>query len=288
MRSSPASRVPLALTLLGALFLLAACGPEPDTAAAFDHRHALFDRVLRAYVEDGLVDYAALKDDPATLDRYLDAVGAVTEAQYEGWTREQKLAYWINAYNAYTIKVVLQHYPIGRSIFADPLERYPASSIRQIPGVWKLRWWAAAGERYTLDHMEHVIMRQEIGEPRIHFVLVCASLGCPKLESRSFDAEHLDQRLDQAAVNYIYRDDKVGIDREDGVMRLPRIFDWFAEDFQPLAESAAFFEDRPAKIAGPLTWIYRYANERDRAFLQSGSYRVEYLPYDWGLNDQEP
>ena len=135
--------------------------------------------------------------------------------------------------------------------------------------------------------MEHVIMRQKIMEPRIHFVLVCASLGCPLLESYAFDAAHLEQRLDQAAINYIYRDHKVEIDRENDAVHLPQIFNWFREDFTPFGESAGFFAGRPAEIIGPMSWIYHYANADDREYLSLGSYQVSYLHYDWGLNDME-
>ncbi|MCP4040708.1 MAG: DUF547 domain-containing protein, partial [Gammaproteobacteria bacterium] len=186
------------LTLIKALLLISillspACGLEQDTYATvpFNHQHTLFDRILTAYVKGGLVNYKALKSDQDALDRYLESLAVVTQKQIEGWSRQQKLAFWINAYNAFTIKVILEHYPIARSILADPLQRYPANGIRQIPGVWKGLKWQAAGRAYSLDHMEHVIMRQEIVEPRIHFVLVCASLGCPLLESRAFDAENL-------------------------------------------------------------------------------------------------
>lgn len=274
--------------LLAWVLLLAACGPEPETlpTGPFDHQHNLFDKVLTTYVKDGLVNYRALKNDQETLDSYLASLAAVTQTQYEKWTRQQKLAFWINAYNAFTIRVILNHYPVTRSIFADPLRRYPVSSIRQIPGVWKIRKWRVASQRYTLDYMEHVIMRQKIVEPRIHFVLNCASLGCPLLENRALEAASLEERLDQAAINYIYRDHKVEIDSNNQAVRLPQIFNWFAEDFKPFEESAAFFKDRPAEIAGPLSWIYHYANEDDREFLESGSYQVSYLDYDWGLNEQ--
>ena len=274
--------------LFAILLLLSACAPEPETlpSGPFDHQHSLFDEVLTTYAKDGLVDYNALKNNQQTLDRYLESLAAVTQTQYEKWTRQQKLALWINAYNAFTIKVILNHYPVTRSIFADPLRHYPASSIRQIPGVWKWRKWRIANQKYTLDYMEHVIIRQEIVEPRIHFVLNCASLGCPLLENRAFDAASLEERLDQAVINYIYRDHKVEINQKNGTVHLPQIFNWFAEDFKPFDESAGFFKDRPDEIAGPLSWIYQYANTIDREFLESGSYQVSYLDYDWGLNEQ--
>lgn len=273
--------------LIGACLLLAACTEAPPPPAApFDHQHGLFDQVLRKYVANGLVDYAALRNDREALDRYLQSLAEVRPKDYASWTRQQKLAFWINAYNAYTLRVVVDHYPIERFWLADPLRDYPESSIRQIFGVWKLRWWPAMSGRYTLDRMEHKILRKQLVEPRIHFVLVCASQGCPLLESRAFDAEHLEQRLDEAAVNYLYRDRKVQIDRAQNAVRLPQVFNWFAEDFTPDARSAVFFARYPRAAVGPLTWVYRYATAEDREFLQQGNFELTYLEYDWGLNDR--
>jgi hypothetical protein len=275
-----------ALVIVGCLWLAGCTETSPLPSAPFDHRHSLFDQVLQKYVENGLVDYDALHNNQDALDRYLQSLTDVTPKDYEGWTRQQKLAFWINAYNAYTLRTIVDHYPVTRSIFADPLRRYPADSIRQIPGVWGWRWWPVLSGKYTLDHMEHVILRKELKEPRIHFVLVCASKGCPLLENRAFDAEHLEQRLDQAAVHYLYRDRKVQIDRANKIVRLPQIFDWFAEDFAPDAETAAWFEHYPHEAIGPLVWVYRYANTEDKDFLRRGDFELTYLEYDWALNER--
>lgn len=276
----------VALILAGCLGL-AGCTEAPSPPAVpFDHQHTLFDQVLQRHVENGRVNYRTLQTDQETLNRYLQSLASVDPGAYESWTRQQKLAFWINAYNAYTLRVIVDHYPVTRSIFADPLRRYPADSIRQIPGVWKWRWWLALGRRYTLDHMEHVILRQELKEPRIHFVVNCASMGCPLLENHAFDAEHLEARLDQAAVNYLYRDRKVRIDKAGNAVRLPQIFKWFAEDFTPDPEIAVFFERYPREAIGPLTWVYRYASAADREFLRQGKFELTWLEYDWALNDR--
>lgn len=279
-----------ALLLAAALILLLTgcgrdAGPPVSARAAFDHEHTLLDEVLQKHVHQGRVDYRALQLDAATLDRYIETLARIEPATYEEWTRAQKLALWINAYNAYTLRVILDHYPVTRSVFADPLRHYPASSIRQIPGVWKLRRWTVAGSTWTLEHMEHTILRRELAEPRVHFVLVCASNGCPLLESRAFGASTLEQRLEQAARNYVQRDGKVQIDRKNRAVRLPQIFNWFAEDFKPIPEFAGHFARRPPKIAGVLTWTYRYASTEERDFLKTGAYGITYLEYDWGLND---
>lgn len=289
MRHIGAKTVRALLLAVVLLFPITGCGrdagPPAPVHIAFDHEHALLDSVLQKHVLQGRVDYHTLHRDTATLDRYLETLARIEPAAYEKWTRAQKLALWINAYNAFTLRVILDHYPITRSVFADPLRRYPASSIRQIPGVWKLRRWPVAGSTWTLDHMEHVILRRELVEPRIHFVLVCASIGCPLLENRAFGASTLELRLEQAADNYIHRDGKVQIDRKNRAVRLPQIFSWFAEDFKPLPEFAGHFARHPPEAAGVLTWIYRYASAEERDFLKSDAYEITYLEYDWGLND---
>jgi hypothetical protein len=300
--------VPISLAAI--LLVMVGAGSSRSDAETFDHDHTLLDQVLRENVLRGRVNYRALKDSPTRLNRYLETLAAIDPRDYEHWTRQQKLALWINAYNAYTIKAIVDHYPIQPSWLADPLGHYPPDSIRQIPGVWDKMTWRVMGRDYTLDHMEHVILRKELAEPRVHFVLVCASLGCPLLESRAFDAPGLEKRLDQAAINYIYRDHKVQIDRENSIVRLPRIFEWFAEDFQVRDDAPEIFRNAPRatgyvkhseltgkdegaglmllpkNVAGPLSWIYHYANEQDRTFLASTNYRVVYLYYDWSLNEQ--
>jgi hypothetical protein len=273
-----------------ALILLAATLPlstvAQDTShAPFDHQHTLLDQVLQEHVKQGLVNYRALKATPQTLDRYLRTLAMIDPESYARWTRQEKLALWINAYNAYTLRAILDHYPIQRSLLADPLRQHPADSIQQIPGVWSRLRWPVMGREYTLDYMEHTILRKQLREPRVHFVLVCASMGCPLLENHAFGATHLEARLEQAAHNYLYRDNKIQIDARVKRVHLPQIFKWFAEDFTVLPESARYVARFPADIAGPLTWVYRYANPQDRNYLSHGDFQVDYLDYDWALNE---
>lgn len=278
----------VARVFLAAIFLLSAAAHGDQTVvshAPFDQRHTLLDQVLQEHVTHGLVNYRALKVAPQVLDRYLRTLATIDPDDYARWTRQEKLALWINAYNAYTLRAILDHYPISRSLLADPLLQYPPDSIRQIPGVWSRLRWKVMGREYTLDHMEHVTLRKTLNEPRIHFVLVCASMGCPLLESHAFDAAHLEERLEQAAHNYLYRDSKIRIDTQAHSVRLPRIFEWFAEDFTVLPDSAGHVARFPRQIAGPLTWVYRYANPQDREFIRRGDFQVDYLDYDWALNE---
>lgn len=274
-----------ALILMGLLLVIlpvTSAGYEDD----FDHSHSVFTDVLENYVSKGLVNYKALKENRQSLDFYLDILAEIDPRGYTEWTREQKITLWINAYNAYTLKVIIDHYPIETSWLADPLGHYPDNSIRQIRGVWDDYYWPVMGKEFSFNQMEHEILRKKLIEPRIHFVLVCASKGCPLLESRAFEAKDLNERLDKAAVNYIYRDRKVRIDRQNKVMALPQIFKWFAEDFQIAPEHTGMFGKHPSDIRGILGWVYRYANRQDREFLSEETFDITYLYYDWALNEQ--
>ena len=223
--------------------------------------HELFDQVLQEYVDSqGRVDYARLKSNPGTLESYLDLLAV--NAPSDNATFQTGLAFWINAYNALTIKGVLDHYPI--------------TSVRKIKlfgGFFSRIKFQVGGRSYTLDNIEHDIIRYEFGDPRIHFALVCASIGCPILEKRVFVPETLEERLDNATANFINNPEKVRLDRENGVLHLSQIFEWYAEDF----------EDTHGSV---INFISEYLPEADAAFLKKEEVQIQYLKYDWSLNAQ--
>ena len=231
------------------------------TTADSEFSHALFDRVLQKYVNSqGRVNYAALKDDPGTLESYLDLLAV--NAPSDKATFQTGLAFWINAYNALTIKGVLDY--------------YPTTSVRKIKlfgGFFSRIKFQVGGRSYTLDDIEHGIIRDEFGDPRIHFALVCASLGCPILEKRVFVPETLEEQLDNAAANFINNPKKVRLDRGNGVLHLSQIFEWYAEDFEDTHDSVIDF-------------ISEYLPEADATFLKEQEVQIQYLKYDWRLNAQ--
>ncbi|KAF0124828.1 MAG: hypothetical protein FD189_2130 [Elusimicrobia bacterium] len=236
-------------------------------AAAFDGTHAPYAGVLKAHLRGGLVDYKALKAAPAELDAYLAALAAVKPAEYEAWARADKTAFWLNAYNAYTIKAILDHYPIKPNWRASL--RYPGNSIRQIPGVWDKLNFKVMGRELTLDGMEHDILRKEFNEPRAHMALVCASLGCPVLRPQPYTGAALDAQLDDQTRRFLADPAKFRLDKEKGVAWFSPIFKWFAQDFRP---SAAAF-------------MARHVSAEDRAFLEAGKFKAKWLDYDWALNE---
>jgi hypothetical protein len=257
--------------------------PKAADRTGFDHNHTLFDSVLQKYVENGLVDYKALLKDRKDLSRYLEQIADIDWKDYEEWSRRQKLALWLNAYNAISIEVILQYYPIGKPNIVSP---YPENSIRHIEGVWDKLEWKVAGRMFNLDHIEHVILRKELDEPKIHFVLVCASIGCPLLESRALTADTIETRLNTAADNYINRDHKVKVDGNNGIVWFPMIFDWFGEDFEDGYTDKGLFWDRNPTEKGLLYFIFEYVPLDQKTMLIKNEFVIKYIPYDWGLNEK--
>ncbi len=237
----------------------------PDSCALFDQEHAAWTAILSRYVTNGSVDYAGLKRSATgELTSYLRSLESVCRRHFDSWTREQKLAYWINAYNAYTVKLVLDHYPL-RSIRSIGL--LPGAAFREdfIP-LRNLR-----GKTISLDDIEHEILRREFGEPRIHFAIVCASKSCPSLRSEAYRARDLNAQLDDSARTFIRDTTKNRFDASTRTLHLSSIFDWFHEDFERAARSL------PELVA-------RYADTATAAAISSGNVRVRFLDYDWSLN----
>src|SRR4030095_11541628 len=190
--------------------------------AKFDHSHQLFSKGLRQYVADSQVHYVQWKKDPSALHSYLKQLAALSPAEYAHFTENQKKALWINAYNAITIKVVLDHYPIKGS---KPY--YPANSLRQIPDVWEQFHYKVAGKDVDLYTIEHEMIRKQFQDPRMHFAVVCASNGCPPILNRAYVAETIENELDEAARRYFSLSKNVQYDPDKKEVRVSQLFRWF-------------------------------------------------------------
>lgn len=222
-------------------------GPDPlqDTPS-----HLAWDRLLNRHVSpDGLVDYRGFASDKEELVAYLENLSEhIPSGQ---WSRQARLAYYINLYNAATILLIL--------------EQYPLESIRDISRPWGKKRIQIGDQRFSLSEIEHGILRK-MGEPRIHFALNCASFSCPKLQPQAYMEETLEAQLERATRDFI--NDSSRNDHSNGQARLSRIFKWYRKDF----------------TAGDTTligFINRYLAEPLPA-----STRVSYLPYDWSLNEK--
>jgi len=235
---------------------------QESSSTAVDH--SVFDRLLRSYVDDsGFVNYGAWKSrDEETLRNYLKSLYKVP-ADLLG--RSEALAFWINAYNALTIQGILEFYPI-QSI-RDKVNRILGFNI------WDDYPMTVNGKAYSLNDIEHKILRK-MGEPRIHFAIVCASVGCPKLHSQAYTGRNLDAQLEAQAIHFFAQQRNFRIDRARKTVYLSSILDWFGEDFGGT--------DR-----AKLDFVSKYLSEaKDRDFLRSKGLKVKYLDYDWSLNEQ--
>ncbi|MCS7212407.1 MAG: DUF547 domain-containing protein [Chloroherpetonaceae bacterium] len=232
---------------------------------AFDH--SKFDAVLKKYVQDGKVNYAGLKQEPL-LDAYLkDLEQADPEALP---TREEKIAFWINAYNAYTLKLVVDHYPIKSITDLSAL----GYLTLPIDSPWKRKFCKVGGRVYSLDEIEHDILRAKFGEEKIHFAVNCASVSCPILRSEAYTGERLAQQLREQAENFLRDGVRNAFRLEENTLYLSRIFDWYRSDFEK-------------KKSSLLLYLAPYFSDEERRRLESGNITIKFLDYNWELNEQK-
>lgn len=263
------------LRVLGVLFLLFAITISsalsqrrtPSTTVGDRVDHESFTRLLTRFVDgDGNVDYAALAPAADTLlTPYLEQLAAADPAR---WDRDARLAFWINAYNAYTLKLIVDHYPIENiwAVTPGPAEPKEDSPFEQAVGP-------VADTVRTLDEIEHEIIRVRFDEPRIHFALVCAAKSCPQLRRGAYVGPRLDAQLEAQTKQFLHDNRKNRIPAAEGRVALSPIFKWYGEDFG----------SAPSDLQHVLA---PYFEGEVRAGLKEGRYEIEYLPYDWSLNAQ--
>lgn len=247
------------------------------TTDDFDHDYEAYGRLLSDHVEGALVDYAALKKDRAALERLVASFDAPAAHDEPRWTRDQRMAFWINAYNVFTLRAIVDNYPIRSGWFT----LQPRNSIRQIDAVWTARRWQAAGRTVSLDDIEHEILRPTFKDARIHFAVNCASIGCPPLAAEPYRPLTLDVQLDAAARRYL--SSPQGLRIAGRTLRVSSIFEWYGDDFvdmfAPLAPSGG-----DAKRRAILGTLIRYGPPEAAAVARDDG-RIAFLDYDWSLND---
>ena len=221
--------------------------------------HQLFDTLLKRHVDEhGLVDYKGFLTDSAELEKYLQMLSQ-NPPDRKTWSREEQLAYWINAYNAFTIKLVIDHYPV-ESI----RDIGPSLEIPLLNTVWHLEFFEIGGQPASLDEIEHKILRKEFEEPRIHFAINCASVSCPKLLDRAFRAENLEEQLEMVTSSFINNPSRNELGRERA--EISSIFSWFKKDFE--------------RDGSLIDFLNRYSDVP----LQPTT-KITFKEYDWSLNE---
>ena len=242
---------------LGWLYLsVAMAGTSGDWQTALDAHRA----------PSGRVNYGAIHRE-GSLDNWLQSLERAAEPS----ERNARMAFWINAYNALTVDLVADHYPLA--------------SIRDLDNgeVWKTRRFTVANRKITLDEIEHQILRP-LGDPRIHFALNCAAISCPTLRAQAFVGVSLNAQLERASREWIATQG-IQIDRAAKRLQMAKIFEWYAADFSPGA--SALIPGVEAQHQGMIQFVANHVTDSDAQWIRAGSYQVSFLDYDWRVNGTE-
>jgi hypothetical protein len=247
--------------------------------AADDARRTTFDQLLDLNVRSGDVYYRALKAERARLDAY---VASLASAQVDQLPRDERLAFWLNAYNALVLKTIVDHYPIqGRSA------AYPAKSIRQIPGAFERLSHRVAGRTLTLDQIEQTVL-PEFHDPRVYFALGRGAVGSGRLRSEAFVAARINEQLTDVAEECVTRAQCVRIDRDGGgKVNASSIFSWREKEFVAAYADKAppTFADRSPIERAIVAYILPKLLPSEKEFLAKNAFQLAYTPFDWTLND---
>ena len=235
--------------------------------------------------KQGQVDYKYIKTHTFSLERFIESLSSVSKDQYDSFSENEQIAFWLNAYNAMTLYFVAKNYPIQKRTITALV--YPANSIRQIPQFWKIKEFYFLGQRRSLDEIEHEILRKEFTEARIHMALVCAAKSCPPLRRSPYQGEALVDQLNDQSHRFLNSQKGIHIDHKKKIVALSKIFDWFAGDFEQQYLSYQSFQGRPTRERAVLNFIRKYLSNAQKTFLESNNFKVIYHDYDWTLNEQE-
>lgn len=252
---------------------------HPVLAQSFDHSHAAWSRLLQQHVvvqrggRASQVRYAGLLAQRSELQPYLRQLSSVSRPGFESFSRAQQMAFLINAYNAFTVELILTRYPRLESI--KDLGNFLSSP-------WKQRWITLLGETVSLDDIEHGMLRKRgvYDDPRIHFAVNCASIGCPMLREEAYVPERLDAQLDAHMQRFMSDRERNRWNPQAKRLELSRIFDWYAEDFRLGHQGIFSLHGLASRFANVLA-----DSETDRARILSSQVLITYLDYDWRLND---
>ncbi len=239
----------LAITVIFCLGCNTATAKEPASNAP---SHQLWNELLNAHVsESGNVNYKAFINDKEKFEQYLSIIK--NSHPNKQWPKDEQMAYWINAYNAFTVKLILDNWPV--------------KNIKNIGGAkspWDIEFIKIKDKTYTLNAIEHKILRKDFNDPRIHFAVNCASISCPKLLNEAYTAEKLDQQLTARAKDFINRTSKNSI-QQDKII-ISKIFKWYKEDF--------------TQNGTLIDYINQYSN-----IQINKNAKIEYKEYNWSLNN---
>jgi hypothetical protein len=252
----------------------------PQASGPPEALHRPLDQILDVNVRDGLVYYRALRGERGRLDRYAASLN-VAAATYESWPREHKMAFWVNAYNAFVLQTVINNYPIrGRSA------TYPDNSIRQIPGAFEQTRHRAAGRSVTLDEIEKTIL-PEFKEPRLHLALGRGAVGSGRLRSEAYAGARLNEQLDGIRREFVSEQTMLRIDRTTARVSVTPIVSWHDAEFIAAYDKGASgpWAQRSPVERAIIAFILPHVLPLENELLRKNEFKVTYHPFDWRLND---
>lgn len=269
------------LAIVGLVATAVPSAAQLSSPSTIESLHRPFDEVLDLYVRDGLVYYLALRNERPRFDRYVQSLGEITADTLASWPRERQLAYWINAYNAFVLRTVIDSYPI-RGKAAD----FPANSIRQISGAFERRTFRAGGRMLTLDAIERDVI-PTFNDARALLALSRGAIGGPRLKSEAFTAEKLDTQLETMQTELVTRRDLVFVDTSNERLSVNPIFSWREDAFiKTLAGRApAVYASRSPLERAVLALIDQQLVPNETEFLRKNTFRMVFHDFDWKLND---
>ena len=293
-------------SVLGFLLCFAATGPEViasgteepvyvPSVRSINHDHAAWTKVLSRYVTvdrgTSVVDYKRLKANQRELDSYIETLQSVASTEFREFSGDQRLAFLINAYNAFTLRLILNNYPdklakTETKIVDGKSQTISIRSIRNIPvsrgfsnlgaSPWKDKFFKLFSDDHSLDEIEHEMIRAKFNEPRIHFAVVCASIGCPMLRAEAYVADRLKDQLEDATISFLKLRPEHRFDPKTKTLYLSSIFDWYGKDFEKTGGTVKEFV--ASKIA---------SNPDEAKLIGGDDTKIKFLDYDWSLNEKK-
>lgn len=256
-----------------------------QTVFSFDHSHTAFNEILNnVIVEKGLqtaVKYDDLHAKPEPLNQYLAQLETVTKAEFDAWNKQQRMAFLINTYNAFTLKLILNNYPgidsirdLGGLIFSSP---------------WDKKFFTLFGKKTSLGYIEHDVLRKKYNDPRIHFAINCASKSCPALQKQAYVANKLDEQLEKATIQFMRNPEYNRFNKDRMQLEISSIFNWFASDFTKKGSLknfiAPYISDDPEtrKLLEDNSGNKRQSSGIGK-IISDNTISIVYLDYDWSLN----
>jgi hypothetical protein len=257
---------------------LTVAAPRAQESAAEAARRKSFDTILDTYVRDGFVYYRALKADRRRFDAYL---AQLASASIEQEPRDAQLAFWLNAYNAFVLETIIDHYPA-------PLRssEYPQHSIRQIPGAFEKLPHKAAGRTLALDQIEQTVL-SAFHDPRVYFAIGRGAVGGGRLRSEAFAPGQLEGQLTEVAAECASRPQCIEVNREQNKLMANAIFSWREKEFAAAFASSVHepFQERSEVERAVLGFVWPKLLTTEKDFLSKNNWEMTYKPFDWSLND---